>query len=246
MAQMDAEIVDLTVTSPPYDEMRDYKGYEFDFEAIARGLLRVTKPGGVVVWVVGDQRKKGSESGTSFRQALFFKKIGFNLHDTMLFTKPPRGAVGSGKYVYRQCFEYMFVFSKGSPKTVNLIKDHRNKIRRNAFKFKIRNKDGTFASSTQPALDEYSVRTNMWEYCPGNNTSTKDRVAYQHPAIFPEKLAYDHIISWSDPGDLVFDPMSGSGTTCKAAKCAGRNYIGVDISAEYNAIAQQRLDAILL
>ena len=246
MADMTPESVDLTVTSPPYDSLRDYQGYEFDFEAIAAGLWRVTKRGGVVVWVVADQKINGSESGTSFRQALFFMDIGFNLHDTMLFTKPPRGAVGSGKYVYRQCFEYMFVFSRGSPKTVNLIKDHKNKIRRNAYKFKIRNKDGTLESAYQHAMDEFSIRTNMWEYCPGNNTTTKDRIAYKHPAIFPEKLAYDHIITWSDPGDLVFDPMSGSGTTCKAAKCAGRQYIGVDISAEYNAIAKQRLDAILL
>ena len=87
MARMPDGFIDLTVTSPPYDNLRAYSGYSFDFEAVAKELYRVTKQGGVVIWVVGDATIKGSETGTSFRQALFFKEIGFNLHDTMIYAK---------------------------------------------------------------------------------------------------------------------------------------------------------------
>jgi site-specific DNA-methyltransferase (adenine-specific) len=124
---MSENFVDLTITSPPYDDMRNYKGHGFnDFEKIVPELLRVTKNDGVVVWIVGDQTIKGDETGTSFRQALFFKEVGFNLFDTMIYLKTPRGAVGNNR-TYWQTFEYMFVFAKGSPKTINLIKDRANK-----------------------------------------------------------------------------------------------------------------------
>ena len=205
----------------------------------------MTKPGGVVVWVVADQVKDSSESGTSFRQALFFMELGFKLFDTMIFSKPPRGAFGSAK-TYWDCFEYMFVFSKGVPKTTNLIKDRKNAdIRGNETSTKW-NRDGTKSKYTKPGHSQHGRRTNIWFYQIGQGHTTKDRIASQHPAKFPDKLAYDHVLSWSNPGDLVFDPMTGSGTTCKAAKISGRNYIGVDISPEYIEIAKQRLDSILL
>ena len=236
---MDAESVDLTVTSPPYDDLRTYNGYHFDFENIAKQLFRITKQGGVVVWVVGDQTIKGNETGTSFRQALYFKEIGFNLFDTMIYLKPPRGAVGNNK-TYWQSFEYMFVFSRGQPKTINLIKDRENKESRSSDKGTKRLRDGNLQKLERPGYGKYGRRTNVWKYAIGNG-SGKDKIAYQHPAIFPEKLAEDHILSWTNPNDLVFDPMCGSGTTGKMALLNNRQFIGVDISAEYIAIAKERL-----
>ena len=113
-----SNFIDLTVTSPPYDNLRAYNGYSWDFESVAQELYRITKDGGVVVWVVGDATIKGSETGTSFKQALYFKEIGFKLHDTMIYQsdKPPLT-----HNRYEQKFEYMFVFSKGRPKTFNPI-----------------------------------------------------------------------------------------------------------------------------
>ena len=246
MTTMDPNIIDLTITSPPYDSMRDYQGYEFNYEAIAQGLFRVTKPGGVVVWVVNDETVNGDESGTSFRQALYFKDTGFNLFDTMIYAKTPNGAYGSPR-TYWGCFEYMFIFSKGVPNTINLIRDRQNKtIIENREYIQHRRKDGSKRMNPFSGMGEYGRRTNIWEYSTGKNLSTRDTIAFQHPAIFPEKLAYDHVVSWSDRGDLVFDPMVGSGTTCKVAKILGRDYIGVDISSEYIGIAQQRLDSILI
>ena len=112
--------VDLTVTAPPYDNLRTYNGFAWDFEGVAKELFRVTKHGGVVVWVVGDQTIKGNETGTLFRQALFFKDCGFNLHDTMIWKKTNPIPLTHNRF--EQSFEYMFVFSKGSPKTFNPIK----------------------------------------------------------------------------------------------------------------------------
>ena len=239
MADMETESVDLTITSPPYDDLRTYNGYHFDFENIAKGLYRITKQGGVVVWVVADKTKDGNESGTSFRQALYFKEIGFNLFDTMIYHKGPKGAVGS-KLTYWECFEYMFIISKGKPKTVNLLHDRLNKsVRGKSTGFK-RRPDGTMRSMTHKGYGEYGRRTNIWKYNVGA-ASAKDKIAFQHPAIFPEKLAEDHILSWTNPDDLVFDPMCGSGTTGKMALLNNRNFIGVDISAEYIAIAKERI-----
>lgn len=88
MRKMPDNYVDLTVTSPPYDNMRKYDNFSFDFHSVAQELYRITQQGGVVVWVVGDQTKNGSESGTSFKQALYFKEtVGFKLYDTMIYRK---------------------------------------------------------------------------------------------------------------------------------------------------------------
>lgn len=233
--------IDLTVTSPPYDDLRTYNGYEFNFEEIANELYRVTKDGGVLVWIVGDKTKNGDETGTSFNQALYFKEIGFNLFDTMIYEKAGTGACGSRK-AYWQAFEYMFVFSKGKINTYNLIEDVKNQsfgqIKTNSSR---RKPNGEYKNETRKPSKEYSRRTNVWRYPVGVEAK---RYPYlkKHPAIFPEKLAEDHIISWSNEGDIVFDPMCGSGTVCKMAKLHKRNYIGVDISQEYVDLSNYRVE----
>jgi site-specific DNA-methyltransferase (adenine-specific) len=238
LSSFPAESVDLTVTSPPYDNLRTYKGYNFDFEGLARELYRVTKDGGVVVWVVGDQTKGGDESGTSFKQALFFKEIGFRLHDTMIYEKNSISFPETNRYY--QSFEYMFVFSKGEPKTVNLLRDRKNKYAGSWGTASERQRDGSLKKSKKIDCEEYGVRFNFWKYNTGRGFTTKDEIAYEHPAIFPELLAADHIKSWSNEGDTVLDPMCGSGTTCKMAQKLGRDFIGVDISEEYCKIARER------
>lgn len=234
------ECIDLTVTSPPYDDRREYNGYCFDFENLARELYRVTKQGGVVVWVVGDATINGNETGTSFRQALYFKEIGFNLFDTMIYEKPPRGAVGNN-LTYWQTFEYMFVLSKGKPKTINLIRDRKNLDSREGDNGTKRLVDGTLQNVSRGGYKEYGRRTNIWRYNNGKGHSTKDDIAFKHPAIFPEKLAGDHIESWSNEGDIVLDPFMGSGTTAKMARALRRKYIGFEISEEYVELANKRL-----
>lgn len=177
--------IDLVLTSPPYDDMREYSGNDFNqFELIASELYRVVAEGGVVVWVIGDQTRKGDESGTSFRHALYFKEIGFNLFDTMIYQKPPRGACGNNK-TYWQTFEYMFVLSKGQPKTINLIKDRENKDAREGDTGTKRLVDGTLKKVKRAGYEKLGRRTNVWEYHIGKGHSTKDNVAFEHPAIFP-------------------------------------------------------------
>ena len=240
MRTMPADSVDLVITSPPYDDLRNYNGYSFNLDGIARELFRVMKKGGVVVWVVGDQTIKGDETGTSFRQALHFKQVGFNLFDTMIYLKTPRGAVGNNK-TYWQTFEYMFVLSKGTPKTINLLKDRENKDERDGDNGTKRLSDGSLLKLKRAGYSKYGRRTNVWEYLIGKGHSATDNIAYKHPAIFPEKLVQDHITSWSNLGDVVLDPMCGSGTTCKMAKLNKRDFIGIDVSSEYCKIAEERL-----
>jgi DNA modification methylase len=227
------EPVDLTVTSPPYDNLRDYEGYTFNFEAIARGLWQVTKLGGVVVWVVGDQTINGSETLTSFRQALFFRELGFNV-ETMIYEQAGTGAKGSN-YYYWQAFEYMFVFAKGNPKTSNRIADVKNtrageKVGLNPKNTKLGSRSGRI-DAVCPSL---SVRSNVWRYSARHNDPTP------HPAPFPEQLANDHIRSWSNAGDTILDPMMGSGTTGKMAIKNGCRFIGIDISEKYCEMAVKR------
>lgn len=237
--------VDLSITSPPYDSLRSYEGYTFDYKPIAKELYRVTKPGGVVVWVVADGVVNGSETGTSFKQALYFKEeCGFNLHDTMIYLR--NAVTHPEKYRYYQCFQYMFVFAKGAPKTTNLIRDHKNKTagKKATDRFQ-REKDGNFRErwcfQNKKVRPEYSVRWNVWEMDVGSLIMADDRLWVGHPGVFPLKLAEDHIISWSNKGDIVLDPMCGSGQTLIAAKKHGRNYIGMDISTKYCELSEQRL-----
>lgn len=235
--------IDLTVTSPPYDNIRDYEGYVFDFEPIAAQLWRVTKLGGVVVWVVGDATVNGSETGTSFRQALHFMETGFNLHDTMIYEKA--GFRFPDERRYNPVFEYMFVFSKGSPETFNPIEDKRNvyvgaKVARRS---QTRNRDGSLTANSawrhnkDKRVKRYGKRNNIWRIY--QKKVGKDVSA--HPAIFPEALARDHILSWSNPGDIVLDPMCGSGTTLKMAIELGRHYLGFDSCKKYVELARRRI-----
>lgn len=244
MKRMPDNFIDFTVTSPPYDGLRTYNGYSFPFEEIAKELFRITKDGGVLVWVVGDATVKGTETGTSFKQALYFKECGFNLFDTMIYAKPPRGAVGNNK-TYWQTFEYMFIFSKGNPKTINLICDRKNKESRDGDNGTKRLENGELLKVKRGGYSEYGRRTNIWEYGIGKGQSTKDDFAFKHPAIFPEQLANDHIISWSNEGDIVYDPFAGSGTTGKMAILNKRKCIMSEISTEYCDIIKKRLEPII-
>lgn len=215
------------------NSLRDYDGYNFNFEETAKHLFRVIKKGGVLVWVVGDATVDGSETGTSFKQALHFKEIGFNLHDTMIYEKHNFSNPSSNRY--HQMFEYMFILSKGEPKTFNPIKDKKNRYAGTTSwgTSTSRQKDGSLVERSSKIINEYGMRGNIWKYIIGKGNSTKDEIAYNHPAIFPDKLAEDHILSWSNEGDLVLDPMSGSGTTCKMALRNNRNFMGFDISEKY-------------
>ena len=233
MAAMEDGGIDLTVTSPPYDDLRDYKGYTFPFEAIASQLFRVTKTGGVVVWVVGD-RIRGGRSLTSFRQGLYFQSLGFAMHNVMIYQK--RNTPFTRKGAYTNTYEFMFVLAKGKPKTFNALTEP---TARHGIEGLIYDKraDG-INKKKMGELKKMKTRTNIWPYAVGLGGTTSDKIAFQHPAVFPERLAEDHILSWSNPGDVVLDPMCGSGTTCKMARQHGRDYIGVDISADYIAIAR--------
>lgn len=244
MRKLEPESIDLTVTSPPYDNLRKYNGFAWDFHETARELYRVTKQGGVVVWIVGDATNNGSETGTSFKQALFFKECGFRLHDTMIYEK--HNPVPNAGTRYQQSFEYMFVFSKGKPKTTNIQKEPRRNAcndkrtyRRKKF---AREANGSFAKEHDYFVAENVPKRNIWSYKVGLYNTTKDRVAFSHPAVFPEQLAKDHILSWSNEGDVVLDPFMGSGTTAKMAIATGRNFIGFELSEEYCAIARERIN----
>lgn len=244
MARMPGDLIDLTVTSPPYDAIRSYNGYSFDFHSVAKELYRVTKEGGIVVWVVGDATVDGSESGTSFKQALYFKECGFNLHDTMIYMKDNPPPVGGNKRYY-QAFEYMFILSKGVPKTFNpIVEDRRNKWndkRTERVRPVTRNKAGVFTEKLVKIEGQVKLQ-NIWSYVVSGGSVAEEMFAHEHPAIFPEALCRDHIISWSNEGDLVYDPFMGSGTTAKMALVNKRNFIGSEISEEYCKIANKRLD----
>ena len=240
LKMLEDDFVDLTVTSPPYDNLRTYNGYSFEFEDIAKELYRVTKYGGVVVWIVGDSVVKGSETGTSFKQVLYFKDLGFNLHDTMIWSKG--SCLFPDKNRYYQSFEYMFIFTKGKISTFNPLKDRKNKWHGVKIHGTSRKKDGSLVEShgvkAVRDVKEYGVRFNVWEISPERKNRTG------HPAVFPEQLALDHILSWSNEGDIVMDIFMGSGTTAKMCKLTNRNYIGFEVSKEYCNIAEERLNLL--
>jgi DNA modification methylase len=243
MSSLDAGSVDLTVTSPPYDNLRNYKGFAFDFETIAEQLFRITKDGGLVVWVVNDATIDGTETGTSFRQALHFKDIGFNLHDTMIFRK--RNPIPQiYRRRYNNEFEFMFVLSKGQVETHNLLKVdclHAG-LELNGTTYKNYSKNDQKRSKLAKPVGDKKVKGNIWEYVVGKKQ--EDQEAKAHPAPFPVALARDHITSWTNEGDLVLDPMCGSGTTCVAAKQLGRDFLGIDISHDYCEIARERIRGV--
>lgn len=244
MRRMPDNFVDMVLTSPPYDNMRKYKGFTFPFEEIAKELYRITKEGGIVVWVVGDQTINGSETMTSFKQAIFFvEQCGFKLHDTMIYERQGSYPYDVAKR-YFQDFEYMFVFSKKSVNTFNPIKIpssskkgipiYRRKLTQDLTEAKV----NRFTSGLKSL-------SNIWKYAAGGTTSSSDKIAFQHPAIFPEKLAADHIYTWTNEGDLIYDPFGGSGTTAKMAHLQKRNWILSEISAEYCDIIKKRIDPYL-
>jgi site-specific DNA-methyltransferase (adenine-specific) len=242
MKEIESGSVDLTVTSPPYDNLRSYNGNndqwcEQVWKKVLSELYRVTKKGGVVVWVVGDATIKGSETGTSFKQALHAMNCGFNLHDTMIYGKNSYMPLTHNRY--EQQFEYMFIFSKGRPNAFNPIK-----IPSLTAGTK-RNRGGSKANEATYSERKRQERTtvkadkqkpNIWFYDVGKNDKTK------HNAPFPEELAFDHIASWSNEGDTVFDPFMGSGTTGKMAKISGRNFIGIELDDKYFEIAKERIE----
>ena len=251
MARMEDNFIDLTVTSPPYDNLRTYKGFDFDWKAIIKELYRVTKEGGVVVWVVGDATIKGSETGTSFKQALHAIECGFRLHDTMIYEKHAMKFPESVRY--HQKFEYMFIFSKGKPNNFNPLKqkltDKAISNKKSALKNgkkTINQRIGDDIKETKHYFtdSEYMNKYNIWKYatgCGNSSSSKKKSIYHKHPAVFPEQLANDHIISWSNEDDLVYDPFMGSGTTAKMAILNKRNWIGSEMSLEYCEIVHERL-----
>jgi len=233
---MEDNFIDLTLTSPPYDNLRTYNGYSFDFESIVKQLFRVTKEGGVVVWVVGDSTIKGSETGSSFKQALSFMKLGFKLHDTMIYKK--KRIVPLTHRRYEQCFEYMFVLVKGKLKTFNPIKLPCKYAGTETWGNRTFHKTSNsgLVETNNKKVNEYKQKENIWEYL---NAKDKD---FKHPAPFPQQLANDHIISWSNEKDLVYDCFIGSGTTAKMAILNNRNYIGSEMSKDYCDIAEKRIN----
>lgn len=242
--------VDMVLTSPPYDNLRTYNGSldwgESIWKQVIKELFRIIKDGGVIVWVVGDSIINGSESGTSFKQALFAKECGFNLHDTMIYQKT--GGSFPEKTRYTQSFEYMFIFSKGRPKTVNLITDHKNRwSKRWSPKSSIRQKDGTLKDrkNRNTTLNEFGKRFNIWRITNGYGYgSSNEQLVRKHPATFPEKLAEGHILSWSNEGDTILDPFTGSGTTGVVCKNLNRNYILIEKEPQYVDICNARINSI--
>lgn len=241
MRELPEASIDLTVTSPPYDDLRAYKGFTFDYKSVIQELYRLTKPGGIVVWIVGDATTKGSESGSSFRQALYFMDVGFKLHDTMIYEKNSSAfpAARTSKR-YTQIFEYMFVFCKGKIRNdISLLCDKPNKWagHTNWGNNTQYDKDGNLKQTNNiKPVPDFSLRNNIWKYSVGFNDKTG------HPAVFPEQLAQDHILSWSKEEDIVLDPFMGSGTTAKMAVLNNRHYIGFDVSEDYCEIARKRLE----
>lgn len=237
LATLSNDSIDLVITSPPYDNLRKYKGFTFDFEAVAKELYRVLKPGGVIVWIVSDSVIKGSETGSSFKQALYFKEIGLNLYDTMIWLKPSPQAPTEGRYY--DVFEYMFILSKGKPKTLNLLEDRKNRSAGTVSKKETRScREDRKYKEGRRVVKEYGRRFNVWEISRGHNPTA-------HPAVFPEQLATDHILTWSNPGDTVLDPFIGSGTTAVACIKNDRKIIGYDISEEYIEMAEKRVNIFL-
>ena len=249
LPKLPRESVDLVVTSPPYDALREYSGEsEWNmkvFRQVADQLWRVMKPGGVVVWVVDDRTtEEVARSLTAFRQALYFQNIGFNMYDVMIYEKTGSGPPHPGRYF--NAFEYMFVLSKGKPKTIHLLQDKPNKWGGQTSYGTVtrREKDGTITDKGKKTIQKFGVRTNIWSYCNSKGFSTSDEEAYGHPAIFPEKLAEDHIRCWSDEGDVVLDPFGGSGTTAKMAQKLGRKWIMIEKVENYCEIARMRMDRV--
>ena len=232
--------IKFTLTSPPYDDIRDYKGYSFPFEEIAQELWRTIKVGGVIAWNVADATVKGSETGTSMRQALYFMSLGFRLHDTMIYAKKNPMPAGVSSKRYHQAWEYVFILSKDAPETFNpiMVKAKFGHLEAN---MKHRGKDGEI-NYTKTKRNEFTKVKNIFEYSVGGGHSSKDKIAFDHPAIMPEQLALDMITTWTNEGDTVFDPFTGAGTTAKMSYLSKRKFHGTELGIDYCKIIEQRLD----
>ena len=234
--------IHMVVSSPPYDSLRSYKGYTYNIDDVIDELFRIVITGGIICWITSDQSVDWSETGTSMKTALKFIDKGFKLYDTMIYEKA--GVQKPTAVRYFQCWEYMFIFSKGKPRVFNPLKDRPNKYAGSTCRGKLtsRQKDGTLKESFErKIIPPFSMRRNIWRYATGRQNSTTDDCAFEHPAIFPEKLAKDLILSWSNEGDLILDCFNGSGTTTKMAQELERKFIGIDISEDYCKIARKRL-----
>jgi site-specific DNA-methyltransferase (adenine-specific) len=231
--------IKFTLTSPPYDDIRNYNGYSFPFEEIAQELWRTTKVGGVIAWNVADATVKGSETGTSMRQALYFMSLGFRLHDTMIYSKKNPMPAGISSKRYHQAWEYIFILSKDAPETFNpiMVKAKYGHLDAN---MKHRGKDGEI-NYTKTKRNEFTKVRNIFEYSVGGGHSTKDRIAFGHPALMPEQLAHDMIVTWTNEGDQVFDPFSGAGTTAKMCLLNRRKFHGTELSESYCNLAEERI-----
>lgn len=242
MAQLERESVHLVVTSPPYDNLREYGGHSWDFYGVAWHLKRMLANGGVIVWVVRDAVEEGSETLSSMSQAMHFKTLGLRVHDTMIYEKT--GIPFPEQVRYNQQWEYAFVLSKGKPAAFNGLTE--KTTWRSDKGYSTRQADGTLAQMKYATGKETRLRSNVWRYSTGFGLSTEDTCAHEHPAIFPDALARDHILSWCNPGDAVLDPFAGSGTTLVAAKLCGRSAIGIEINERYCEIAAKRLSQGIL
>jgi site-specific DNA-methyltransferase (adenine-specific) len=239
MQQLPDCCIPLTVTSPPYDHFRAYGGHRFDFEAVAKELWRITMKGGIVVWVVQDQVVKGSFTGTKHRQAIYFQELGFGIHNELtmvtLNSRIPQ------KVRYTPTSHTAFVLAKGHPRAVNLLRDKPNK-QAGMYKptWSRRTREGNRETGSYgKEVARFGLRSDVWVYLVGNNVTTTDGT--KHPALMPEEMAEDLIVSWSRPGDLVFDPFAGAGTTCKMAMLNHRHYLGMEIHEPYVHVAKARL-----
>lgn len=241
LERMPDDLIDMTITSPPYDDLRDYNGYHFPVENIAAGLFAKTKPGGVVVWVVADRTLNGNETLTSFRHALTFQEAGFRVHDTMIYAKNNPIPSDCGKR-YRQMFEYMFCFSKGQPATFNPITEPTKSAGQKIKAFRITESGRGNVPDEDIGREIKTTRKvgNIFYYNVGTSSS-RDKIAFEHPAIFPEQLVEDQVSTWTNKGDVVYDCFMGSGTTAKIAHLLERRWLGSEISEEYVRIAYERL-----
>jgi site-specific DNA-methyltransferase (adenine-specific) len=237
MRQMPSESIDLVVTSPPYDDLRTYGGHSWDFYGVAWNLKRLLKPGGVIVWVVADATKDGSETLSSMAQAIHFRSIGLNVHDTMVYQKANYAPYYPGTHRYAGVWEYAFVLSSGKPKSFNPIQWPKaaSTFARYGSPTSYIRRDGSRKKKIVDASHRQTKDAhNVWVYATGNEKNG-------HPAPYPSLLARDHILSWSNPGDVVLDPFSGSGTTAKMARETGRRFIGIEVNPEYVEISRKRL-----
>ncbi|OJW13126.1 MAG: hypothetical protein BGO49_20225 [Planctomycetales bacterium 71-10] len=234
--------IPLTVTSPPFDSIRSYGGHRWDhetFTALARELWRVTMPGGIVCWNAQDQIAKGGQTGTSFRQALYFMGLGFRLHNTLLIEKQVTRGINPVRYGVTP--EFVFVFSKGRPRSINLIRDKPNKHAGKLLRYSTRDRAGVISTTKKVLTKPFGARPSIWRYTTGGRATATDRYAFEHPALMPEALARDLILSWSHPLDVVLDPLAGAATTCKAALLADRYYLGFEVHEPYHRLAERRL-----